>query len=155
MRRSLIEPIFETELEPGQAAEHALKTVHPFNKDVALPQVLLDNIAAVCSDPAAVNDKRHELLKLWKARAEELQPGSLAELDKVSDPFLRRLLRGVPDGVAPKLGQFFHVQLWREMAAAGNCKDQHLIEELLVGMNIVGDVAKSGRWPPLEIDKRC
>ena len=39
------------------------------------------------------------------------------------------------------------------MTAAGNCKDQHLIEELLAGMNIVGDVARSGRWPPLDKDK--
>ena len=45
------------------------------------------------------------------------------------------------------------MQLWRELAVAGNCKDQHLIDELLVGMNIVGDVAKSGRWPPLEKTK--
>ena len=75
MKRGLVEPAFGTELEPGEAAKQALATVHPFNKDVSLPQQLLDNIDKVCSNPEEVVANRLMLSKLWKARAEELQAG--------------------------------------------------------------------------------
>ena len=101
MQRGLIEPLFNQELEPGQAAQHALSVTHPFNKDVALPQQLIHNINAACSRPQEVNDRRYELLRLWKARAEELVPGSLAELAAIPGQYLRRLLRGFPDDQTP------------------------------------------------------
>ena len=64
---------------------------------------------------------------------------------------MRRLLRGVPDDKLPGIGQFFHVALWRELAAAGHCEDQHLVDEILQGMPIVGEIARSGRWPALPL----
>ena len=57
----------------------------------------------------------------------------------------------MPDGQVPQLGQFFHCALWRELAAAGNCDDQHLIDEIMVGLPIVGEIARSGRWPELPV----
>ena len=79
----------------------------------------------------------------------ELIDVSLQELAQVSDPFLRRLLRGAPENVRPPVGAFFHVALCRELAKDGQFKDVHLAEELLQGVTIVVDVSRSGRWPPL------
>ena len=42
--------------------------------------------------------------------------------------------------------------LWKEMALAGKCKDFSLIDQLLQGLPIVGQVATSGRWPPMQPD---
>ena len=150
MRRGLVKPIFETELEPGQAARHALGVVHPVNEDVAVDPILAANIERVCSDPAGVVADRTKLLDFWKKRAVELMPQSLEEIGRVKDAPLRRLLLGVPDGQTPKLGDFLHTALWRELADAGQCKDKKLIDEMVQGMSIVGPVGKSDRWPPLE-----
>ena len=99
----------------------------------------------MCSDPAAVSKKRSKLLEYWKAGAEALKSTSTAALDAIVDPHLRRLLRGAPDAESPTIGKFFHVELQREMALAGDCQDKHLIDELLAGMTIVGEVARSNR----------
>ena len=103
MRRRLVKPLFPLEVEPGQAARHALSVVHPCNSDVALDPVLAANIQRVCSEPAAVVAERFKLIDYWKQRAIDLLPDTLAELDKVKDAPLRRLLRGVPDDREPDL----------------------------------------------------
>ena len=42
--------------------------------------------------------------------------------------------------------------LSKEMALAGKCKDLSLIDQLLQGLPIVGQVATSGRWRPMQPD---
>ena len=121
MRRGLVKPFFPLEVEPGQAARHALSVVHPFNSDVALDPVLAANIKQVCDETAKVVAARFDLLTCWKQRAIDLLPATLAELQKVSDAPLRRLLRGVPDDQTPELGQCLHTALWRELARSGQC----------------------------------
>ena len=149
MRRGLVPPLFEKETEPGQAVQAALSFTHPFTCEFELDPVLDQNIKWVCEDPVENNSNRLKAFAFWEKRCDELRVSSLQELARVPDPFLRRLLRGAPDSVQPVVGKFFHVALWRELAKAGHCKDAHLVEELLKGMPIVGDVARSGRWPPL------
>ena len=80
-------------------------------------------------------------------------PASFEVLAQVQDPYLRRLLRGVPDSAVPSLGEFFHIALWRELAEEGKVQDSALLNEMRQGMSIVGPVARSGRWPPLNVPK--
>ena len=74
---------------------------------------------------------------------------SLDEISRIPDPLLRRLLRGCDDHVTPQLGQFFHVQRWREMAQAADMCDKALIDQILHGMPIAGQILPSNRWPLL------
>ena len=151
MRRGLVPPLFLTEVEPGEALRIALEFVHPFTQEIELDEAIDLNICRVCSDSAALVEERHAMLQYWSERALALIPISEAELRLVPDALLRRLLRGVPDCQPVVLGKFFHIALWRALARAGGCKDQHLIEELLAGMTIVGEVGRSGRWPPMVV----
>ena len=149
MKKGVVSPLFTVELEPGEAVRQSLEFVHPFTQAVPLNKTLLKNIAEICDHPDKINDERAMLLTFWQDQADLLQPESLSILDQVKDPYLRRLLRGVPDHVCPELGQFFHVALWRALAAKAEAKDQGLIDEMLRGMGIVGPIARSNRWPPM------
>ena len=59
---------------------------------------------------------------------------------------LRCLLRGVPDDQPVALGAFFHVALWRELLQQASCSDVDLVDQIMAGMPIVGDIASSHRW---------
>jgi hypothetical protein len=149
MKRGVVPPLFLTEVEPGVAVQQALKFIHPFTVEFELDPQLNANLDLACQQPDHINNFRAGALAYWEKQAQELLPVSLVLLDQISDTPLRQLLRGVPDNTVPELGQFFHVALWRAMAAAGSCKDQHLVDEMLHGMTIVGDIARSFRWPAL------
>jgi len=150
MRRGLVRPLFQQEPEPGQAVHLALQAIHPFTVDPEVPLPLLSNIDKVCSSPREVVARRRALLQLWGARAIELAPASLAAIRGLSDPYLRRLLLGTCDAApGPQLGQFAHIALWQQLAQAANALDQGYVQEFLHGLPIVGDVARSGRWPEL------
>ena len=155
MKRGLVPPLFTEEVEPGEAVRLALDFVHPFTKEAALPQLLVDNVYAACNDPTGLVLKRESKLAFWKTEAVRLMPASLLVLRAVNDAPLRRLLRGCKDHEVPELGNFFHVELWKAMAKAGNCLDQKLIDEMLTGMSIVGAVQRSGRWPDLPKERDC
>ena len=150
MKRGVVPPLFLTEVEPGEAARQALQFVHPFTLEFDLEEQLNQNIDMVCNHPDKVNQLRSQAMTYWERQAKELADQSLAELDQVEDAPLRRLLRGVPDEKTPMVGEFFHIALWRAMAQSGGCKDQHLVNEMLNGMNIVGDISRSFRWPVLQ-----
>ena len=49
-----------------------------------------------------------------------------------------------------QVGSFVHLALYRELAKAADVADAKYIDEFAVGLPIVGKVALSGRWPPLE-----
>ncbi|CAE7914902.1 unnamed protein product, partial [Symbiodinium necroappetens] len=63
-------------------------------------------------------------------------------------PALRRLLRDVPDYVDLQLGLCTHVALYDEFFAAVDCSDNELLRSLRSGFPIVGEIQRSGRWPP-------
>ena len=150
MKRGVVPPLFMTEVEPGEVARQALQFVHPFTLEFDLDEQLTANIEMVCKQPDKVNLLRSQSMEYWQQQALDLFAQSVAELDQVEDAPLRRLLRGVPVNQTPIMGEFFHVALWRAMAQAGSRKDQHLINEMLQGMNIVGDISRSFRWPALQ-----
>ena len=149
MKRGVVPPLFMTEIEPGEAAKQALQVIHLFTLEFELDQQLNANIDMVCQQPEQLNQTHSQALDYWHKQALDLMPQSLAVLDQIRDAPLRRLLKGGPDDQVPELGQFFHFALWKAMAAAGSCKDQHLVDEMLHGMNIVGEISRSFRWPAL------
>ena len=73
-------------------------------------------------------------------------PESERLLKQIPDRHLRRLLRGVPDDQPVVLGAFFHVALWRELMHQAACSDVDLVDQIMAGMPIVGDIASSHRW---------
>ena len=78
----------------------------------------------------------------------DLLPATDRELRSIADPCLRRLLRGVPDYVDLQLGSCTHVTLYDELFAAAKCPDPVLLQGIRKGFPIVGEIQRSGRWPP-------
>eukprot|EP00435_Cladocopium_sp_Y103_P009415 s1300_g2.t1 len=78
-----------------------------------------------------------------------LLPDTDALLQQVADPFLRRLLRGQPDGQPLQLGSCTHIMLWKELLAEAQCVDLALVSDLLHGFDIVGPIQRSKRWSQL------
>ena len=154
LKKGVVPPLYLIEPEPGDAIRIAVSTVHPFSVPLDLPDVLDRNIQRVCSEPEDVLWCRLQALTHWRQRAEALLPETLKEIDSISDPYLRRLLRGCNDDETPALGSVTHLALWREMLAAAGCADKKLVDQMLAGFNIVGQVTPSGRWPPLPAHKR-
>ena len=72
---------------------------------------------------------------------------------QIKDSFLRRLLRGVPDGEPPKMGTTCNVLLYQELSQAVQSQDQYLPTFLLEGFPIVGPIARSHRWPSYQKDQ--
>ena len=98
LKRSALPPILATEMEPGQAVQAALHVIHPFTMDPALDPDLQEVLNLVSSQPQFVLGHHAGALRFWEARAHELLPVTDQWLRQVSDPHLRRLLRGQPDG---------------------------------------------------------
>ena len=137
-----------TECEPGKAARQALQFIQPFTA-FKLDSQLNANLELVCQQPEQVNNVRTQALNYWEKQAQDLLLQSLMELNQFQEAPVRHLLRIFPDNVIPELGQCFHVALWRAMAAAGSCRDQHLVNEMLQGLNIVVEISRPFGWPVL------
>ena len=105
----------------------------------AVLQEIVDNPQAVC-------DRRESLLHTWEARARDLVPESDKLLKQIPDRHLRCLLRGAPDDKPLELGTKFHVALWRQLLQQASCSDVDLVDQIMSGMPIVGDIASSHRW---------
>ena len=146
MKKSVVLPLITTEMHPGEAIEFALNTIHPFTKDAAIDPDLQVVLQEIVDDPAGICDRRASLLQHWDARARALVPESESELKQIPVSHLRRLLRGVPDDQPVTLGAFFHVALWRELLQEAKCSDVDLVDQIMAGTPIVGDIASSHRW---------
>ena len=149
MKKSVVLPLITTEMHPGEAIEFVLDTIHPFTQDAAIDSDLQAVLQEIVDRPAVICDRRESLLQRWDrwdARAHELVPASDRLLQQVPDRRLRRLLRGVPDNQSVELGAFFHVALWRELLQQAACSDVDLVDQIMSGMPIVGDIASSHRW---------
>ena len=66
---------------------------------------------------------------------------------QLPDAPLRRLLLGGADHEPPVLGQVCHVALYAAMLDACQSVDRALPQLLLEGFPIVGEIARTGRWP--------
>ena len=141
----------QVEMEPGQAVQRALQVPHPFTLDPALDPDLQAALSFVVHKPHQLLGHRQGALQFWAARAERLLPLTDLELRAIHDPYLRSLLRGVPDDQPVQLGTVTHVALWRELLAASRCIDSSLVDEMINGFSIVGDIKRSFRWPRLPL----
>ncbi|OLP84362.1 hypothetical protein AK812_SmicGene34786 [Symbiodinium microadriaticum] len=146
MKKSVVLPLITTEMHPGEAIEFALDVIHPFTQDAAIDSDLQAVLQELVDHPKAVCDRRESLLRTWDARARDLVPESEKLLKQIPDRHLRCLLRGVPDDQPVELGAFFHVALWRELLQQASCSDVDLVDQIMAGMPIVGDIASSHRW---------
>ena len=97
--------------------------------------------------PEWLNSHRKHVLAFWEAQATHLLPETEKILSQVEDRHLRRLLRGQDDHCPLQLGSCFHVALWKKLMAKANSIDTDLVDQMLHGMSIVGDIARSKRWP--------
>lgn len=76
-------------------------------------------------------------------------PATVRRIRAVEDAHLRGLLWS-SDSDAPELDKICRLALWEEMLAAAECPDGDLLPSLCRGMPIIGDVARSRRWAPLQ-----
>ncbi|CAE7749104.1 unnamed protein product, partial [Symbiodinium necroappetens] len=148
LKRGAAKPLLDVECEPGVAIQWALHTAHPFTVRPVLPNDILSNIKTIVSEPDDLQKRRCACLAFWQHRARELLPDTDRELRRIPDPALRRLLRGVPDYVDLQLGSCTHVKLYEEFSKAIGSPDPLLLEGIRDGFPIVGDIQRSGRWPP-------
>ena len=154
LKRGAAKPLLDIECEPGQAIQWSLNVVHPFTVQPPLPSKILQNIKFIVSSPEALIARRGERLQFWQQRVLDLLPQTDRELRAISDPSLRRLLRGVPDYVDLQLGSCTHVALYDEFFSAIDCQDRALANSLRSGFPIVGEIQRSGRWPQFQKPQR-
>ena len=134
-------------MHPGEAIEFALDAIHPLTQDATIDSDLQVVLQEIVDHPEAICDRRESLLQHWDARARDLVPESERLLKQIPDRYLRRLLRsGVFRTISRALGAFFHVVLWRELMQQAACPDVDLVDQIMAGMPIVGDIASSHRW---------
>ena len=133
-------------MEPGQAVQFALQLSHPFSVASALEPDLQEALALVATKPKWICRSRMAALEFWEARAHDLLAATDQELQSITDPHLRRLLRGTCDDQPVQLGSCTHVALWRELLAAAKVIDVHLLDEIRHGFSIIGPILKSHRW---------
>ena len=150
LKRGAAKPLFEFELEPGQAIEFALRALHPFAQEVPLDAAADQALSQLQRPASVVVQERADLLHFWEGRARALLPRTVALIRSHPDPALRRLLLGAPEDQVPQLGRVCHIELYAEMLAAVQSVDQSLPQYLLHGFPIVGPIAPTGRWPPYD-----
>ena len=150
LKRSALPPLLKVEMDPGQAVKVALALDHPFSVPPALEPDLQEALSMTVQHRQHLLRSRATALDFWAARAHALLPDTDRELKAIHDPWLRRLLRGVQDHEPPALGKTTHISLWREMLRAARCIDHFLLEEMLFGFPIVGEITRSFRWHPLD-----
>ena len=127
------------------AVQWSLGIPHPFTVQPSISEEILQNIKTIVTAPTPLLQRRRDRLQFWRQRAKDLLPARDQELRSIADPCLRRLLRGVPDYVDLQLGS---CTLYDELFAAAKCPDPLLLQGIRNGFPIVGEIQRSGRWPP-------
>ena len=148
LKRGALKPLLDIECEPGQAIEWALRVNHPFSTEIALDPMLDYALKQFELPVATILQRRSALLHKWGQLAESTLEQTDVILRGLPDPYLRFLLRGVPDHEPARLGTTCHLVLYKLMLAAIDSADQELPHCLLAGFPIVGPIERSGRWPP-------
>ena len=147
LKKGVTPPLIPVEMEPGEAVRFALNLTHPFTGTLPIDPDLQECLSLAVRFPEWLNNHRMHVLTFWEAQAVRLLPETEKILGQVEDRHLRRLLRGQDDHLPLQLGSCFHIALWRELMAKANSIDTDLVDQMLHGMSIVGDIARSRRWP--------
>eukprot|EP00434_Breviolum_minutum_P043455 symbB.v1.2.038741.t1/scaffold6153.1/size20491/1 len=147
LKKGVTPPLIPFEMEPGEAVRFALSLTHPFTGTLPIDPDLQECLSLAVRFPEWLNSYRKHVLAFWEAQAIRLLPETEKVLSQVEDRHLRRLLRGQDDHCPLQLGSCFHIALWKELMAKANSIDTDLVDQMLQGMSIVGDIARSRRWP--------
>ena len=147
LKRGAAKPLLHIEMEPGQAIEAALHVIHPFTLAAPLSAPEEKALGELRRPAHAVVQHRGHLLRRWSQIAVDLLPQSVQAIRQLPDAPLRRLLLGGADHEPPVLGQVCHVALYAAMLDACQSVDRALPQLLLEGFPIVGEIARTGRWP--------
>ena len=147
LQKGVTPPLIPVEMEPGEAVRFALNLTHPFTGTLPIDPDLQECLSLAVRFPGWLNGYRKHVLAFWEAQAIRLLPETEKILNQVEDRHLRRLLRGQDDHRPLQLGSCFHIALWKELMAKANSIDTDLVDQMLHGMSIVGDIARSKRWP--------
>ena len=147
LKRGAAKPLLHIEMEPGQAIEAALHVIHPFTLAAPLSAPEEKALGELRRPAHEVVQHRGHLLRRWSQIAVELLPQSVQAIRQLPDAPLRRLLLGGADHEPPVLGQVCHVALYAAMLDACQSVDRALPQLLLEGFPIVGEIARTGRWP--------
>ena len=137
-------------LKPLIDVQWALQIPHPFSVSEPLSADLQKAIDQVSRDPQKVNRDRELLLAEWSAKAAACLQESDQLLRRITDPHMRRLLRGVADDQPAKLGATSNIVLYHAFALEVSSPDITLAADLLSGFPIVGAILPSNRWPAYE-----
>ena len=147
LKKGVTPPVILVEMEPGEAVRFALNVVHPFTGTIPIEPDLQECLSLAVRFPEWLNHHRQQQLNFWEAQALKLLPDTDRVLTAVSDPHLRRLLRGQDDSAPLQLGSCFHIALWNKLMTEAKSIDTDLVDQMLHGMSIVGSIARSRRWP--------
>jgi len=141
-RRVAYPPIFDKELHPGEAVVHACTIPFPFDAELGLDPSTIAAMDYVAVKGKAIINERATAVKHWTRRANELRQTSLDILDGLPLSHRKILLRG------RRIGEFFHVALFKEMLTTINYPDTKYADEIIKGLRVTGPVAKSDVWLP-------
>ena len=137
LKRAAAKPLLSVEMEPGVAVQAALEVVHPFSLEVPLTEAEESALLNLQRPAAEVVHARQQALEYWQRQAHDLLPVSLARIEGLPDPALRKLLLGNMDGSLPQLGSVCHVALYEAMLQACKSVDQTLPTFLLQGFPLL------------------
>ena len=150
LKRGALKTLLHVETEPGEAIAWSLQIPHPFSEMNQLDSDVAQAIQQVTADPAGVIRTRKALLHHWSAQALQCLHHTDQELRQIPDGPLRRLLRGVPDGEPARLGATCNIKLYQMLLKEAHSVDLELPHLLMTGFPIVGEISRSGRWPPFD-----
>lgn len=127
--------VYSVQWEPQQFLEKACSVEHPMSPALALPKKLAE-VIEFCANvgPAAVAKERLQFFRFWNKRAKELQSAE-HELRKTMDPVVEASVRGKK------------LVLFGEMLKFYKYPDPGVLEELTLGVSLVGEVPATGMLP--------
>ena len=148
MRRQAFEPIYKTELEPGQAADQASKIAFPFDATDALPKKLQETVNYIAEHQSTIHEHRQQAVDRWTQIAKDRAPDSIRFLKNLPIATQKILYRG------DDLGSFFHVCLFHDMLKEIGYADPDYPFEMARGLPVVGRVPnrRSGLRTPIPPD---
>jgi hypothetical protein len=150
MRRTVIQPLLTSEVEPGDAVKLALALEHPFAKDAELEpleQILLDRMV---DDPEGLYIEREIIYARWKAEAERTLPEAWAEIQAIPDQRLRGLYSKRRKEPPKEPAEVVRFPLYRLLCKEAQVVDSEWLPSFKAGMQIVRPVERPNRWQPKE-----
>ena len=124
--------MFGIPFQPESFVNQAMKVGHPKSFDAPLPEALQVAVGMNANMTAGqLAEKRANWLARWTAVAQELMPEE-EKLKKSMSPHAKLLLRDK------------RLQLWRKMLADARYPDVSVVDEMMQGTDLVGEVELTG-----------